>query len=234
MQNLPFYVYATFVLTVIAAIWLLYKAAGYSKPLLILISLWVILQSVLGVNGFYKINSTPPRFLLLALPPVLFLLIGLVVPKGRRFIDGLDIKTLTILHIVRIPVEIVLYWLFLDKVVPGVMTFEGRNFDLLSGLSAPLLWYFGFAKGGLNKGLLLIWNLVCLGLLFNIVTITMLTVAGKLGPVASGPSEFAMVYFPFLLLPACIVPIVLLSHLAAIRQLVKKKRATYFVKSSLM
>jgi len=103
------------------------------------------------------------------------------------------------------------------------MTFEGRNFDLLSGLSAPLVWYFGFAKGSLNKGLLLVWNVVCLGLLFNIVTITVLSVATKLEPFAFDGSRIAMVYFPFLLLPACIVPIVLLSHLAAIRQLDKKK-----------
>ena len=223
MQTLPLYVYVTFVLTVIAAIWLLYKAAAYSKPLLIIISLWVVVQSVLGVNGFYRVSTTPPRFLLLVLPPMLFLLILFVIPKGRRFIDSLNLKTLTILHILRIPVEIVIYWLFLNKAVPEVMTFEGRNFDVLSGLSAPFVWYFGFAKGGLNKGLLLIWNLVCLGLLLNIVTIAMLTVATKLQPFAFDGSKLAMIYFPFLLLPACLVPIVLFSHLAAIRQLVKKK-----------
>lgn len=223
MQTLPLYVYVTFVLTVIIAIGLLYRAASNSKPLLLLISLWVVVQSVLGVNGFYQVRTAPPRFLLLVLPPMLFLLILFILPRGRRFIDSLNLRTLTILHILRIPVEIVIYWLFLNKAVPKVMTFEGRNLDVLSGLSAPLVWYFGFAKGGLNKGLLLIWNVVCLGLLLNIVTIAMLTVATKLEPFAFDGSKLAMTYFPFLLLPACLVPIVLFSHLAAIRQLVKRK-----------
>jgi hypothetical protein len=223
MQTLPFYVYATFSLTVLLTIWFLYKAANYSKPLLVLISLWVVVQSVLGVNGFYRVSTTPPRLLLLVLPPMILLVVALVTPGGRRRIDSLDLKTLTLLHIIRIPVEIVIYWLFLNKAVPEVMTFEGRNFDLLSGLSAPFVWYFGFAKGGVNKWLLLIWNVVCLGLLLNITMIAMLTVATKLEPFAFDSSKLAMVYFPFLLLPGCLVPIVLFSNLAAIRQLVKKR-----------
>lgn len=36
------------------------------------------------------------------------------------------------------------------------MTFEGRNFDILSGLSAPLVYYFGFGGNRPNKLLLLI------------------------------------------------------------------------------
>jgi len=223
MQTLPFYVYVTFALTVILAIWLLYKAAAYSKPLLILISLWVVVVSVLGVNGFYRVRTMPSRFLLLVAPPMIFILIILIMPRGRRFVDGLNLKTLTILHIVRIPVEIVLYWLFLNKAVPEVMTFEGRNFDILSGLSAPFVWYFGFAKGGLNKGLLLIWNLVTLGLLLNVVTIAILSINTKLEPFAFDPSKIAMVYFPFLLLPGCLVPVVMFSNLAAIRQLLIKR-----------
>ncbi|NML37245.1 hypothetical protein HHL17_08540 [Chitinophaga sp. G-6-1-13] len=222
MQTLPFYVYAIFDLTVIAAIGLFYKAANYAKPFLIIISLWVVFQSILGMNDFYKVNTTPPRFLLLVLPPVLYILTSLMVPAGKRFIDSLNIKTLTILHTIRIPVEIVLYWLFLHSVVPKVMTFEGRNFDILAGLSAPLVWYFGFVKGTLNKAVLLIWNLISLGLLLNIVTIAMITVTAKLPPSVPERPTIALVYFPFLLLPACLVPLVLFSHLAAIRQLLKE------------
>jgi hypothetical protein len=56
---------------------------------------------------------------------------------------GLDKKILTLLHIIRIPVELGLYWLFIYKAIPQLMTFEGRNFDILVGLTVPfdlLLW----------------------------------------------------------------------------------------------
>ncbi|MBC9913834.1 hypothetical protein [Chitinophaga varians] len=222
MQPLPFYVYIIFDLTVIATIALFYKAANSSKRFLVIVSLWAVFQSILGMNDFYTVDTTPPRFLLLVVPPVLLLLITLMVPAGRRFIDGLHIRTLTILHTIRIPVEMVLYWLFLHKVIPQVMTFEGRNFDILAGLSAPLVWYFAFVSGSLNKTMLLIWNLVSLGLLLNIVTIAMVTVSAKVPPAGLALPTIALAYFPFLLLPTCLVPLVLFSHMAAIRQLLKE------------
>src|SRR5688500_6996599 len=101
----------------------------------------------LGLMGFFKVTDTvPQRFVFLAPPPVLLIISLFFLDKGKRFLDSLDLKFLTLLHIVRIPVELVLYWLFLQKGVPELITFEGRNFDILSGLTAPLIYYFGFVK----------------------------------------------------------------------------------------
>lgn len=69
----------------------------------------------------------------------------------------------------RIPVEIILFWLFLNKEVPELMTFEGRNFDILAGLTAPFIAYFGLTKLNIKRKLILVWNFICLGLLINIV-----------------------------------------------------------------
>ncbi|MCZ4501165.1 MAG: hypothetical protein JWQ74_3722, partial [Marmoricola sp.] len=76
--------------------------------------------------------------------------------KGQAFIDGLDIRTLTLFHIIRLPVELTLFWLFMHKGVPELMTFEGRNFDILSGITAPVMYYFVFVKMKLSKTMLLI------------------------------------------------------------------------------
>ena len=67
--------------------------------------------------------------------------------------------------------EIVLFWLFLEKSVPELMTFEGRNFDIIAGITAPVIYYFGFVKNTLAKPILIGWNILCLGLLFNIIVI---------------------------------------------------------------
>ncbi len=45
------------------------------------------------------------------------------------------------------------------------MTFEGRNWDTLSGLSAPLVYYAVFRWKKLGRTALLGWNIPCLGLL---------------------------------------------------------------------
>lgn len=184
---------------------------------------WLAIQALIGLSDFYTVTDTvPPRFVLMVLPPVL-LIIGLfATTKGRAYIDGLDIKVLTVLHTVRIPVEIVLFWLFVHKTVPELMTFEGRNFDILSGLTAPLIFYFGFVKKKLGRKIILIWNFICLGLLANIVVNAVLSAPFPFQKFAFDQPNIAVLYFPFNWLPSFVVPVVLFSHLATIRQLVNK------------
>lgn len=220
MENLPQFISIVFGLTTILTVGLFYKATNKSKATLFIILSWLVLQTLFGLSGFYNVTDTiPPRFLLLVFPPIL-LIIGLfITSKGRQYIDSLDTKTLTILHSVRIPVEIVLFWLFVNKTVPELMTFEGRNFDILSGLTSPIIFYFGFIKKQLNRKIILTWNFICLGLLINIVANAVLSAPFPFQKFAFDQPNIAVLYFPFNWLPSCVVPLVLLSHLATIKQL---------------
>jgi hypothetical protein len=221
MNNFPLYISIIFILTTLLAIILFYIASGFSKKAVIIILIWLILQTVLGLTGFYvKTDAFPPRFLFLAVPALLFIIMLFAIPRGKSFIDGFSLKYLTLLHIVRIPVELVLYWLFLNKAVPQLMTFEGRNFDIVAGISAPIIYYFGFIKNNLSKKIILIWNFICLALLLNIVINAVLSAPTVFQQFAFEQPNIAILYFPFNLLPAVVVPLVLLAHLAAIRQLV--------------
>jgi hypothetical protein len=223
METLPIYISLFFGATTLLTLWFFYKATRQSKPIIISLLVWMALQSVIGLTGFYKVTNTlPPRFALLILPPLLFIAILFISTNGRRFIDSWDIKTLTLLHVARIPVEVTLLWLFLHKAVPQRMTFEGSNFDILSGLTAPIIYYFGFVKKVLNKYVLLGWNLFCLILLFNIVRSAVLSAPFPFQQYAFDQPNVALLYFPFVWLPAVVVPIVLLSHLVTIRQLLRR------------
>ena len=177
MENLPTYISIVFGLTTLLTVWLFYKASNGSKMTLIILLLWLTLQAFIGLSGFYTVtNAVPPRFMLLGFPPLLFIIGLFLTSKGRQYIRSLDIKYLTILHTVRIAVEMVLFWLFVQKTVPQLMTFEGRNFDILSGLTAPIIYYFGFVKKQLPNLVILIWNFICLGLLINIVVNVIISV----------------------------------------------------------
>ncbi len=224
MENLPVYISIVFGLTTFLTVFLFYKAVRNSTITLIIILAWIILQAIIASSGFYTVTNTiPPRFMLLVFPPLLLIISLFFTKGGRRFLDSFDMKTLTLLHIIRVPVELVLLGLFMNKTVPEVMTFEGRNFDILSGLSAPVIYYFVFVKKQLNKKVLLVWNLCCLVLLINIVSIAVLAAPFTFQQLAFDQPNVAIFYFPFVWLPCCVVPIVLLSHLAAIRQLLTKK-----------
>ena len=220
MNLLPVYVSLFFGITVLLSLFLFYKASNYSRKFLLIAIGWILIQSLISLTGFYLDEKTvPPRFPLLVLPPVLLIVSLFATKRGRKFIDQLNLKALTLLHIIRIPVEIVLYWLFIYKTVPQLMTFEGRNFDILSGISAMFIWYFGFIKKKLSRKALLIWNFIGIGFLLNIVFHAVFSVQTTFQLFAFDQPNTGVLYFPFVLLPGLLVPLVLFAHLASIRQL---------------
>ena len=224
IPQLPLFITWLFSLTVLLTLALFLKATNFLRIIIIFLSTWIVIQSILGFSEFYlNTNSIPPRFILLLLPPIIFILILFLTEKGKRFIDSIDLKFLTLLHIIRIPVEIILYWLFVYKKIPILMTFEGRNFDIISGLTAPIIFYYGFVNVKFGKKVIIAWNYLCLVLLLNIVFNSVLSSPFSLQKFAFEQPNVAILYFPFNLLPSLIVPIVLFSHLVVIRRLIKSK-----------
>ena len=139
MAHLPTFLSIAFGATRPLAVWFFHEAASNSWRVPSLLGLW-LLQSLVALRGFYLVtDSWPPRLLLVLLPSALVIATLFLTTAGRRFLDGLQLDRLTLLHLVRIPVELVLWRLFLHRAVPQLMTFEGRNWDILLGLSAPII-----------------------------------------------------------------------------------------------
>lgn len=223
IPGLPLYISVLFVVVTLITVYLFYRAAHLSDITFILLASWLMLQAVLSLKGFYAITDTfPPRFALLAAPAMIFIIILFITKKGRLYIDGLDVQQLTWLHAVRVPVEIILFALFSYKLIPGLMTFEGRNFDIFSGVTAPFVAWFGYEKRKLSRPIMLIWNFVCLALVLNVVINGMLSAPSRFQQFAFDQPNMAIMYFPFAWLPACIVPIVIFSHLVCIRRLLAR------------
>jgi hypothetical protein len=227
MEDLPAYVSIVFIVTTFATVAFLLQAAKHvglqtlpSRILLFLLPLWIFFHAILGVGGFYqKTNILPPRILLFGILPTILLIAVFFVFFRKSFIERLPLRMMTILHLVRIPVELVLYWLFVGGMIPQVMTFEGRNFDILSGLLAPLVAFLAFRGGRINRWLLVAYNLLGLALLINIVTIAVMSLPTPLQSMSFDQPNRAVLFFPYIWLPLIIVPIVFFSHLAALWRL---------------
>jgi len=188
---------------------------------------WLSIQAMLSILGIYTDDpqSIPPKIILFGVLPALIVIILLFnIPKGKQFIDRLSMQMLTHVHLVRIPVELCLYGLYLHGSVPELMTFEGRNLDILAGLSAPLVGFLGIRRGKMGKVSLLVWNFICMGLLLNIVIIAILSAPSPFQQFAFDQPNVAILHFPFSWLPAFIVPLVLFAHLAAFRKLINCKK----------
>ncbi len=237
METLPIYLPLAFGVTTLATLCIFFlamrqsAAVGTRKNALWVslgLAVWLTLHAVLSLNQVYTLAplTMPPRlFVLAVLPNILAIVLLFSTPAGRRWMDGLPLRTLTFLHVVRIPVELVLLGLFLHHTLPQVMTFEGRNFDILAGITAPFVAYFGLQKGKMNRTLILGWNIVCLGLLLNIIATAFLSAPSPVQQFGRDLPQFALTHFPYIWLPAFVAPLVLFVHLVAIRRLIQGKLA---------
>jgi len=217
MQTLPGNIAILFIVTVFLTIYLFSQATPSRFKTIFFLLLWTALFAVLGVIDFFlDVKSIPPRFVFMIGPALLLIVLFFVTKRGRGFIDRMDLRALTLLHVVRVPVEVVLFALAVHKTIPEILTFEGRNFDIIVGITAfPITWWV-FTKAGSRK-VLLAWNFLGLILLFNVVIHGVLSVPFPFQQFGLDQPNIAMLHAPFLLLPGLIVPLVMFSHFAAIR-----------------
>jgi hypothetical protein len=229
LENLPGYISTTFIITTFLTVGFLLYAVRQTvfetvpaKIIVFLLAFWLIMQAVLASSGFYlNTEGVPPRLMLTGVFPAFLLIILYFAFARKNFIEKLPLKVLTLLHVIRIPVEIVLFWLFQQKLIPELMTFEGRNFDILAGITAPIVAWIAFRGGKTNRTLLIVWNILALGLLLNIVINAILSFPFAFQQFAFEQPNRAILYFPFIWLPTVVVPIVLFSHLASLWKLFK-------------
>ena len=233
IENLPGYISITFILTTFLTVGILFYAIKQTvfdttpaKILVFLTGFWLLFQAAFALGGTYQVMTAPPRVLLIGVAPALLLIVLYFIFARHAFVERLPLKILTLLSIIRIPVELVLLWLFQQGLEPRAMTFEGNNFDILSGLSVPIVYFFAFRGGKTNRRLLIVWNIIALLLLFNVVIIAMLSFPGPMQQISLEQPNVGVTYFPFIWLPSVIVPIVLFSHLASLWQLRRSEPPT--------
>jgi len=229
IEGLPGYISATFIFTTFLVVGFFLYAIRQTvfhtlpaKIITFLLAFWLIFQTILAFSGFYlKTDTMPPRLMIAGVFPAFLLIILYFIFARESFIEKLPLRILTLLHVIRIPVEIVLWWLFQQKMIPQLMTFEGRNFDIIAGLTAPFIAWLAFKNGKINRFLLAVWNLFALGLLLNIVSNAVLSIPSSFQQFAFDQPNRAVLYFPFIWLPTIVVPIVLFTHLASFWNLLK-------------
>ncbi|MEO6038908.1 MAG: hypothetical protein ABIQ93_10880 [Saprospiraceae bacterium] len=225
MPELPLYIPITFTLAVATAVYCFYRAS-HSRLLLFITLGWLGLQAALALTGFYiNERTTPPHFLLLIAPVVLPILATFRFKKGRRFLDALDLRWLTLLHTARLPMDLVLYWLYQAEEVPWKITFAGCNFDILIGLTAPLVAWLAFGPKGTLRypKWLLAWNLVGLALLLILATLAIASLPTALQSLSFQRPLVGILYFPYNWMPCGIFPLVFLAQLVGLRRLSIKK-----------
>ena len=205
-----------FLITTLLAIFLFYKGTGSHKGILVGCLLWAVWVGIIAATGFFQHTAAAlPRMMLLVNLPAIAGIIILYRSLAKKTVHR---NMLLAVHVLRIPVEITLYLLFLEKKVPVIMTFEGWNYDIVIGITAAVLLLYPSLSGKQVHPLLFrIWNILGLIFLANIVGIAILSAPSPIQHLAFDQPNIAILGFPYTLLPGVVVPLVILSHLLCLR-----------------
>ena len=190
--------------------------------LLILIA-WVAYTGALGYSGALASAGSAPRIALILVPTLVGVLSLALGDAGRTLALSVPLGLLIGAQTFRIIVELFIHQLWAVGLMPRMLTYEGANFDILVGLSAPVVAWL-VARGWLSTRLALAWNALGLVLLANIVARAILTTPA-LQVLSTEVPNRAVGTFPFTFLPGVMVPLALILHVLAIRALLARLRA---------
>ncbi|TDT47611.1 hypothetical protein CLV90_1690 [Maribacter spongiicola] len=205
---------AIFLLITLLTLFLLYEGTGKNIRVVIIFFIW---QIVTGFLAFYEVFKE--KLLLFPLAIIATTLLSFLSFKMVS-IKKLNTNYLLGIHIIRIPVELCLYQLFIKGKIPEIMTFTGWNFDILIGISALVILIYQFLKKkNLARQFFLSWNVIGLLFLSVIVIIAFLSSPLPIQQFAFDQPNMALLKFPFNMLPTCIVPIVYISHALFLKKL---------------
>jgi hypothetical protein len=183
---------------------------------------WFALVTVLAVAGVLsEFETMPPRVPVLAFGAIA-LGVGLSrLREVRAALDEMPAWWPVAIQGFRFPLELALFALFTTGLMPEQMTFSGRNFDVLVGVSAPVMAW-AMATGRAPRVLQLAWQAGAVGLLVNVVSIAITSVPGPMRGAWPGEPLTVVTTWPYALLPGFLVPVAALGHLAAVRAIWKR------------
>lgn len=184
---------------------------------------WLIALAMLSRQGFFQaLDVFPPRIMIALVVPTIAI-VGLAIyrPLGE-ILDELPLGWFIFPQVFRVVVEIVLWQMGEAGKTPVQMTFEGMNFDILAGITAPLIAFICFGQGRQRIGLAIVWNILGMALLLNIIGIAILSIPA-IGVLE--PANTFVAWFPFVWLPGFVAPFALFLHVMSLRQLIRRRKA---------
>jgi hypothetical protein len=170
----------------------------------------------------FDLNLPPKIPILIFLPLIIITAIFYFNNKNDAVLNAIP-KTYPVYYqTFRILVELLLLFTFYKNIIPETATFEGWNFDILMGITAPFMAYFVFRGNIKNLFLAKAWNI--LGI-FMVLFVAFIIASGFYQPQIWGSEtqlvKFEFVKMPYLLIAGFLAPSAIFMHLVSLMQLRK-------------
>jgi hypothetical protein len=193
-----------------------------------ILAAWAALTAGLAYHGdladFGSGRARLPALVLIELAFVGWLAFG---SRSSLYLAQIPQPVLIGFQSFRIPVELLLAGLASRKLLAVEMTFYGRNFDVLIGISAVALAWWVASKGEEpSRHLIVGWNMLGLTLLSSVLIHGLLSIPYPYQPLQLSVPTIVIAFFPMVWLPAILVPIAFLLHAVSLRRAMGQKIGT--------
>ena len=181
--------------------------------------IWILIISIVSATGIFI--KSPITFVLVLIGTIIVSFI--FYSQYNKLPNSTNIFFLTSIHLLRIPMEFILYNLWINKLVPREMTFEGMNFDLYFAISTIFILIVGLIwKDFYKSNIFRFWNFLGICFLLNVLIIGIISSPLPLQLIAHKNPNLAVLHFPYSLLPAVVVPVIILAHILSLRNYLKR------------
>ncbi len=188
-------------------------------------SVWLIYVAVISATGILGDFSLPPRVpLFVVIPTVVASIVITGRPSFRSLLENAPLHLPVFMTSFRIVVELLIYGAYREGVFPQRVTFGGMNYDILVGVSACVVGVLVLKRRFSLNGLF-VWNVVSLAILS--VTVYAFASSYYSNDLMTLNDKLKFVRFPYLLVPAILLPVAIFLHVFSIRQvfIARQKRS---------
>ena len=182
---------------------------------------WIAVTGVAAAAGVLSF-APPPT---MAVPLVGGLVIAFVVglsASGKRLALEIPMWALVGFQGFRVFVELLLHQAYVEGLMPVQMSYSGRNFDIISGVTAIALGAW-LATGRQSPRLVMLWNVVSIALLTNIVVVALLSAPTPFRVFMNEPANVWITRAPWVWLPTVMVVAAIVGHILVTRRLLARR-----------
>lgn len=188
-------------------------------------SIWLFVVSAAAYSGTLLPRGAPP------LPFVTLVIsiftVGALLARskvGERLAAGLPLAVLVGFQGFRLPLELAMHRAYTEGLMPIQMSYSGRNFDIVTGITAIVLSIL-MVMTKVPRWVVQAWNLLGLVLLFNIVGVAILSTP-MFAYFGRDRLNVWVMWMPYTMLPAVMVLAAWAGHLIIWRALSLRAAST--------
>jgi len=185
-----------------------------------------LLADLAGEGRRLGFESMPPRLAAAGPRPLVVRMLMLATHRTRQFLPVTPPERLIYLQSFRILMEIILWALAVQGRAPKLVTFEGRNIDILIGLTAIPVGWMVIERRAWPAWVGSAWNVAGILILANVVVHAQLALPTPFRAFVTEPSTALLATFPYIWLVGFLVPFAFWLHAGSLVQLARRPRAS--------